>query len=66
MNKKEMIDYIREELDVINERLNEFTKYGYASFLSPLVDTMCEYEKKLKALEVEEMESILKKKKENL
>ena len=53
---KEALDYIQEELDVINKRLKAFFEYGYSpEVLGPLVDVMCEYSRKLKELEEQEL-----------
>jgi hypothetical protein len=49
---KEALDYIQEELEVINKRLKAFFEYGYSpEVLGPLVDVMCEYKRKLEELE---------------
>ena len=66
MERKDTIDYIQAELNVITSRLRKYIEWGYASCLSPLVDVMCEYENKLKALKVEEIKSASKNESENL
>ena len=49
---KEALDYIKEELEVINKRLKAFFEYGYSpEVLGLLVDVMCEYKRKLEELE---------------
>lgn len=48
----EALDYIQEELEVINGRLEAFFEFGYSpEVLGPLVDVMCEYKRKLEELE---------------
>jgi hypothetical protein len=48
---REALDYIQEELDVINKRLEAFFEFGYSpDVLGPLVDVMCEYKHKLEEL----------------
>ena len=50
--EKEALDYIQEELKVINDRLESFFEFGYSQEeLGPLVDVMCEYKRKLEELE---------------
>lgn len=66
MARKEVLDYIQEELNSIDNRIRKFTDYGYSGELSPLVNAMCDYEKRLKELEIEEMECELKKKRKSL
>lgn len=52
---REALDYIQEELEVINKRLESFFEFGYsAEVLGPLVDVMCEYKRKLEELEKQE------------
>ena len=52
---REALDYIQEELNVINKRLEAFFEFGYSpDVLGPLVDVMCEYKRKLKELEAQE------------
>lgn len=54
---REVLDYIQEELEVINKRLEPFFEFGYSKEdLGPLVDVMCEYERKLKELEEQELQ----------
>ena len=49
---REALDYIQEELEVINKRLGVFFEFGYSpEELGPLVDVMCEYKRKLEELE---------------
>ena len=44
-----------EELEVINKRLESFFEFGYSpEVLGPLVDVMCEYNRKLEELEKQE------------
>ena len=53
---RDVLDYIQEELEVINKRLEPFFEFGYSKeHLGPLVDVMCEYERKLKELEEQEL-----------
>lgn len=55
---REALDYIQEELYVINKRLKAFFEYGYSpEVLGPLVDVMCEYERKLEELEKQEKQA---------
>jgi hypothetical protein len=52
MMGREALDYIQEELEVINKRLGVFFEFGYSpEELGPLVDVMCEYKRKLEELE---------------
>ena len=52
---REALDYIQEELEVINKRLKSFFEFGYSpEVLGPLVDVMCEYKRKLEELEKQE------------
>lgn len=54
---REVLDYIQEELEVINKRLEPFFEFGYSKeHLGPLVDVMCEYGRKLKELEEQELQ----------
>ena len=53
---REALDYIQEELEVINERLGAFLAYGYSpEELGPLVDVMFDYKHKLEELEKQEL-----------
>lgn len=42
-------DYYKQELNVIESRLNIYTEYGYSSELEPLVDALIEARNKIKA-----------------
>jgi len=42
-------DYYKQELDVIESRLNIYNEYGYSPELKPLVDALYEARDKLKA-----------------
>ena len=47
MARKRVEDYLNEELQVIEGRISEFTRYGYSDELSPLVEAMIDYKTKL-------------------
>lgn len=55
MEREDTLDYIQGELSVIQSRLRKYLRYGYDPCLAPLVDAMCDYNRKLEELKKEEL-----------
>lgn len=49
---KTLKDYAAEELRIVEERLRNYTEYGYSPFLEPVVDALRKCQRELKSISV--------------